>query len=1043
MACAPRYASGRASVGLDVGSTTVKTAVLAAGKAPRTRYARHHGRPLEALAALLEDLPARVRVAVTGSGGGLVTERAGTRAVHEVTAALHAARRFHPHFGTMIDLGGQDAKLVVLGASHGSTPLVSMNDRCAAGTGVTLDRCFTRLALDPSRVGALAYDPSCVETLSARCGVFAETDLVNLARRGVAPEALVVSLADALVRQCLTALARGVTPRPPVLLLGGPHVALPVLVGAWRHRLQALWAERGVAHGPLEEAVFVPASAGCYPALGAALLAQEGHGREVRADAFLTALRAPGSVPDAALDQPFEPRPSVSLKRPPWPVSEGSSKGYVLGVDAGSTVTKAAVLDRQGRVLWSHRRPSGDPSGDARELLTEARAAVAAVDPGAPLGPTAVTGYGASWLGPLLGADLEVVETVAHARSAREVAPRCDVVCDVGGQDCKVLALETDGAIRDFWVSSQCSSGLGMVLEATARELGLGPDLGARAALRASRVPRFGDGCVVFLDADRVSLQRQGFLPEELLGGLCRALPRVVFGPVLQGTTPEGLGRTFVLQGGVQRHEAALRAQAEHLAERVPGARVLVHPYPEFAGALGAALLARGISPRERPGRLPVVTLHADPEARCDLCENHCPVARIVLEDTHGARSLRVGHGCEAGAEPEHATGAARRRAVDRAVPDLFGLAARELFRPSTVAPLRALPRRVRLGMPRVLAQYRAAPLFRGYLAALGLPARDLLLSPPTTEALAREGAGLGSTDPCFPVKVSLAHVKHLLHGRRGRLDALFLPRVTRAVTPVRHAVDCASCPVVAAAPAMVRAAFFEGSSPLARDAVLLDPELSLAEPGRLAAQLHEAFGPLLGATRAQSDEALERALTAARAFEAALQARGRALLEALTPGRGAVLVLSRPYHLDPGLCHRVSSEVQALGYPTLGIQALPRDRSWLTELFRQDLDAGAIADPFDTRDLHPEMDNSGGSERLWAARIAARHGALGVVDLSSFKCAQDAPTHAPIRRLLGAARVPHCTLHDLDETRPRTSLRLRLRTFLHAMRERGLGPWM
>jgi predicted nucleotide-binding protein (sugar kinase/HSP70/actin superfamily) len=343
---------------------------------------------------------------------------------------------------------------------------------------------------------------------------------------------------------------------------------------------------------------------------------------------------------------------------------------------------------------------------------------------------------------------------------------------------------------------------------------------------------------------------------------------------------------------------------------------------------------------------------------------------------------------------------------------------------------------------------YRCGPLVRGYLQSLGVAPRDVVFSPPTSPALWRAGAGRGATDPCFPVKVTLAHVEHLVsrvHDAGAPLDALYVPRATHAATPVRHTLDCASCPVVAAAPAMVRAGYVLADDALApRGIRLIDEPLTLSDPSALRAQLFSAFGELLAVSRAQSDAAVACGLAAMRALDTALQTRAAAVLARLArePALGAVLVVARPYHADPGINHRVGEELAALGYPVLTVRSLPRDEAVLSRWMRAPLAAGTIEDVFDVRDLLPESDNSGASERLWAARIAAGHGRLGVLDLGSFKCAQDAPTYAPMRALFADARVVRCNLHDLDETRPAVSLRMRLRTFAHALRGRGMAPW-
>jgi predicted CoA-substrate-specific enzyme activase len=1035
-------------VGVDVGSTTVKLAVrVGTGASWRTFSARHHGRAREALASLCHSaLPRTFFIGITGSGAPSIRVR-GAVSSHEVAATIVASRVLAPSASSLIDLGGQDAKLVMFeprapGAPF-RRPATTMNDRCAAGTGVTFERCLARLGIALSDVSTLRYQRSLVHPLSSRCGVFAETDLVNLARRGVAVESLVSSLLDAIVCANLSALARGRSPVGPVLLLGGLHAFVPALADAWRHHLEARWRERGVEPGP----VSVASEALYFPAIGAGLHAADEPGcARVTPSELLRALATATEPTPALLDRPFSATPTVTIERPSWPsrpnARDSNAPALSLGVDAGSTVTKAVLLDESGALRMTVRFASGDPATDARAIVESVRASLAELQPPGVLRTTVVTGYGAPWMGPLVGADRELVETVAHAIAARAVAPDADVVCDVGGQDIKLLSLDARGDLLRFELSSRCTAGIGAAIEATARELGVAREAIADRAFSAERVPWLSDACAVFLDADRVSFQRQGFTPEELLAALVRALPRVVWTQVARGAPVASFGRVVVLQGGVQHNRAAVLAQAEHITSEHPGARVIVHPHPDLAGALGAALSGLA-EPATRVGRrtLSVASGRATEAAPCALCENRCPRSALELSsDERGlARVVLVGQSCEAGSSEDPREGASSRRAHDHAVPDLYSYEAAALFRADdAVRAVSVAPRRVRVAIPRALAMYRAAPMLRAFLQALGVAARDVVFSPPTSDALVRAGAHRGSTDPCFPAKALVAHAAHLLE--RERFDVMFVPRVVRAQTTVRHCVDCASCPVVAASPALVRAAL--GPSLAARGVALLDPELSLSDPAALSEQLFQAFGPLLDATRAQCAEALSIALEASARFDERLRARARAVIERAADGRGVVLVLARPYHVDPGISHRIGVELQNLGYPSLSIRALPRDDAWLRALFADELALGRIEDPHDVRDLFSESDNSGGSERLWGARVAARHGSFGVVDLSSFKCAQDASTSAPIAALLRDSNTPTCTLHDLDESRPRTSLRLGLRTFAHAMRERGLTPW-
>jgi predicted CoA-substrate-specific enzyme activase len=1059
---------------IDVGSTTVKAVVSdAAFRVTRSAYHRHHGNLARTVATVIDALVDKarpVRAVLTGSGARIVAEGLDAPVVHEVAAVAAAVEALHPRARGAFELGGQDSKAVWFDRDRrglvrraGS----SMNDRCAAGTGVTIERCLLRLGISSDRLASVRYEPDRVRPLSSKCGVFAETDAVNLARSGVPAEDLIVSLADAIVLGNLAVLVRGVPLEPDVVLLGGPVVFFPAIAGAFRHHLLRLRRERDRNAADTPDSVIVPPDALLYAALGTPRVAA---GREPvtprSRDALLDAMdrRSPGSLRAAHQECIVEDSSGVGhegegTRRTVANPAATAIGPLVLGIDAGSTVSKAVVVDADGSIVARASQRSTDPVVNARSLREEIDRQLSFAAPGRSIERIGVTGYGAGVTAAILGAEVTVLETVAHAAAARAVFPDADVVCDIGGQDIKVLVLDARGTIRDFRISSQCSAGIGMVLETTAREFGIALDEYARRAFSATRAPRFDESCVVFLDSNRVQFQRDGYTPDEILNGLAMAVPRVVWSHVAGGVRAAALGRTFVLQGGVQRNAAAVKAQFDYLRSVRPDARVHVHPEAAYAGAMGAAIVARRADVVAVASHsLPVaVSLRSDESTRCDLCTNRCARSLVEVTDADGATAVRVaGNGCEAGGLVGVTSEVAKRIPIARArtVPNLLGEEARLLFaRDRDIRVIHATARRVRVGVPRTLAMYRAAPFFRAYLQALGVKPHDVVFSPPTSSGLFRAGAHHGATDPCFPVKLVLSHVHYLLESvhRAGQpLDAILIPRVTHASTPVRHVVDCASCPVVAASPAIVRAAFSNGRTCSEKPGVRwIDTAVDLARPDVLGPQMFAAFEGLLGVTRGESDVAVDEGLAAMRRLDSTLQSRGRDVLREMDrdrqkqrPRRGAVLVIGRPYHADPGVSHHIGEEIQALGFPVLTIRSLPRDERSLDALFGKRIDSGAIEDGYDIRDLFHESENSGSSERLWAARYASSHGSLGVVDISSFKCAQDAPTLAPMNALFDASDAVVCRLHELDETRPTISLRLRLETFVNAMREKGLHPW-
>lgn len=988
------------TLGIDVGSTTAKAVVLSSeGRVLHRVCERHRGRPREValrLAAGARSEHAPRITGVTGSIGVTLAAELEASAVHEVRAVVRAVRSLAAGTRTVVELGGQDAKLVFLGEGEDA----QLNDRCAAGTGATIDRIVRRLEIDPRELASARMTGSL--RVASRCGVFAETDVVNLVKRGATREDALSALARAIVTQNLSVLARARVVRPPVLLLGGPHAHLPILADAWREELASLWR----AHGAPPGEVIVPLDAELHAAIGAALHAQAGAPSMPRLGRILESTRARGALLDGPIDL-HSVRCAPPVARP---IRDASVH---LGIDAGSTTSKAVLLAADGALVASVYRPSaGNPVDDARECLAALEAQVGPFHPRS-LG---VTGYGAELVAAALGADEAPVETLAHAVAAHAHAPDADVVVDVGGTDAKILLLDGE-RVRGFHVSNQCAAGHGAFLAASARELGVSLDEIAERALRARRAPLFTVGCSVFVDTDRVTFQRDGFDADEILAGLCLSLVRNVWEYVVP-EPPGRLGHRFVLTGGAHRNLAVAIAHSRYLTTRVVGARVSVHPHPELCGAIGAALLGARATPERsrfvglgaaRRVRIDVRTGH---DTRCTRCELECPRSFLAVESDRARTELVVGNACERGAD----VGSTAKRTRAHA-PDLLAEEASRLFRP--LVPTRAARRsKIVLGIPRVMALYRAAPLLLHYLRAGGVPDDHLVLSPPTSAELLASSTRGGVHDPCFPSKLVLAHVDWLLR-REPRIDVLLMPALTHARIEVHGTADTASCPIVAASGHASVAALRRDGDVLASLGVrAMTPELCLVDPRRLEAQLFEAFGSLLGLRREESRDAMAHGLRAQQTFAERCRRRGaKVLADARARGRAVAVVLARPYHADPGVQHGVSTELTARGVPVLGISSLPLDSSE------------------DLSDLLPEVTNSGASERVWAARRVTRDRHLVAVDLSSFRCGQDASIAGLVDDLLRAADRPALRLHDLDEDRPGASLALRIDTFVATVR--------
>jgi activator of 2-hydroxyglutaryl-CoA dehydratase/predicted nucleotide-binding protein (sugar kinase/HSP70/actin superfamily) len=1111
------FAGGRLMIGLDVGSTTVKAVCVD----PSTReilwsdYQRHETRQAKKALEMLDEIarafpamaPEETRIFVTGSGAKPLAEVLGAAFVQEVNAVTLAVESLHPDVGSVIELGGQDAKIIIF-KRHPNTgekqPVCSMNDKCASGTGATIDKCMIKVGLAREKTAALRFDSSRLHKVAAKCGVFAETDIVNLIKAGVPSEEVICSLADAIVNQNLSVLTRGSTLTHKVLLLGGPNTYLPFLQDCWRLRIPETWKQRGHDYPtdvPVDELILVPENAQYYAAYGAVL-----YGMELAADAGRYRGAAPlramvdkqGAGGEAREGSPALVRneqESDDFRRayaiPTFRAAKfatGERVRAVVGLDGGSTSSKAVLVSEAGEVLAkAYRLSKGNPIQDMKELLADLHAQVTQQGARLEVLGFGATGYAADVLEKVAGADVNIVETVAHMMSANHFFGDVDVICDVGGQDIKVLMMQ-HGHIKDFRLSNQCSAGNGMLLQAMADQFGVKLDDYADTAFGARTAPTFSYGCAVFLDSDRVNFQKEGYSKEELLAGLALVLPKNIWQYVVQIPRLAALGTRYVLQGGTQYNLAAVMAQVGYIKKRVPGAEVFVHPHCGEAGAIGAAIETLRVV--QRRGKSTFIGIEQamgiaygtrnDESTQCRFCSNHCSRTFVEAKAPNGAASRYIsGFSCEKGTvESKEAMVALvkRRNKLKEEFVNLveyesrlvfqsfyrplpmpeegkmveqaevrrgwFGATRRKVTRPFQRSSVSASERRakLRIGMPRVLNLYSAAPLFRTYFETLGIPSAGVCFSPVTSEEMYQEGAKYGSIDPCYPSKVVQSHLHHLLfkrpQGAAGPLDYVFFPSITHMPTFVAPVMDSASCPIVAGTPNVMKAAFTKEKHFFNECGVeYVDGAVTLEEPVYFKRQMFELWGERLGVTEDESDFAVDQGWEAMRRCDAELERRGMEVLERVeAQNTVALLVLARPYHADPGLNHGLLEEFQALGYPILSIRSIPKDVGWLARWFTDDMKAGKIEGPLDIRDVWPENYSTNSVQKVWAAKFAARHPNVAVLDLSSFKCGHDAPTYGLINDIISASRTPYLAMHDLDANKPAGSQKIRVRTYAHTL---------
>jgi predicted CoA-substrate-specific enzyme activase len=615
-------------VGMDVGSTTVKAVVVRDGAVLWRDYQRHNTRQAEKVLDFLGRMeaeaglePGRDRIFFTGSGAGLLAPLAGGRLIQEVVAVAAAVERLHPEVLFVSEIGGEDMKTIFFTpAGGGRSKQVFMQAACSGGTGTFIEKTARKLQIPAEALASMPYEGRSLHKISSKCGIFAETDANTLVKGGVPVEEIIASLFEAVVYQNLATLTKGNTPLPEVLLLGGPNLFFSGLQQAWRRHLGNLWEQRRIALPDGKTAadlIRVPAEALYYAALGCVEIGS----KEPEGVAIYTGTErlrwwievgqheqkaregARGLIRDkqelaSFLEAYGRPRNAHAMRVAPEAERVRPGRPVMIGCDFGSTTAKAVVISPEQEMLFSCYVPSrGNPIEDAQALLRRIREAGFR-----DIGALALTGYGKDLLKDIIGADLGVVETVAHARAALHFFPDADVICDVGGTDVKVMILR-QGTVSDFRLNSQCSSGNGAFLQGVADRYGVPLERYAERAFEAKSMPTLAMGCGVFLQSDIVNQQRKGWSAEEIMASLAAVLPLNVWVYAGQLQNLRAVGRRFVLQGGTHRNLAVVKAQVDFITAKVPDAEVMIHPYSGEAGAIGAALCALEVWRDGRPTR--------------------------------------------------------------------------------------------------------------------------------------------------------------------------------------------------------------------------------------------------------------------------------------------------------------------------------------------------------------------------------------------------------------------------------------------------------
>ena len=1162
-------------IGLDVGSTTVKFVVVdpITDEMLLADYQRHDTKQpekcLEMLGAVAEKFPDvprnSFRVFMTGSGGASIGKRIGARFVQEVNAVSLAVEKLYPDVQSVVELGGQDAKIIIFKPDEETgkkKKIPSMNDKCAGGTGAVIDKINAKLKIPSAELCNMGYEGLRLHPVAGKCGVFAETDINGLQKQGVPPDELMASLFESIIQQNLAVLTRGHTLRPQVLLLGGPNCYIKGMRDCWRHNIPIIWKERKVEvpDKPIEDLITVPDNAQYFAALGAVEFAkieleEEPNQGVYRGLAELAWYITVGRVEEkkvAGGHGLWKDRSELEAFKKDYAKDPWSPKSYpagttvraFVGLDGGSTSTKGVLMDEEKNVVAKHYQLSkGNPIEDMMDIFGGLQKQIE--EQGCKLEVLGVgtTGYAKDILKEVINADVALVETVAHTQAGLHFYPGTDVIIDVGGQDIKLIILKNN-QVKDFKLNTQCSAGNGYFLQSTAQGFGFKVEDFADIAFSAEAMPSFGYGCAVFMQSDIVDFQRQGWAPQEIMAGLCDVLPKNIWLYVSQIPNLAKLGTKFILQGGTQHNLAAVKTQVDFIKSRFKGTNVTpdvrVHKCCGEAGAIGCAVEAHRLYFEadhrtsfiglDRVQKIQFRTTRSE-NTRCYFCKNKCLRTFIDVKAGEVAAAATEAPGTSSPAErpktialsvvqaappkpdpkseisnskSEIPNSKAKSKskvplaadeqrliiatcekgtvedvndmrdikkgldAMREKYPDFSALFATEVFRPTGVPciadPLpkpsvknllhrKELDRRielmnhrkdVRIGMVRALNMYSMAPWFMAYFEALGLAKANLIWSDYTSEELYKEGAKRGSIDPCFPSKIGIPHVHNLLcHKHKDKpLNYIFFPMIDALPGFLEGTQSSRACPTVTATPEAVKAAFIKESNLFAElGTEYLNTFVNFDEPGLLARQMLLEFKDKLGLSEEENLRACRVAWDYYDEFHRMQRDDARKLIDRLEANDEiGVVLLTRPYHNDPGVCHEIPSEFQKIGIPVFTMDCLPRDPDLLERLFGDDVRAGHFASPLSIEDAWKNAYSENTNRKVWAAKFAARHPNLVALELSSFKCGHDAPIYSVIEEIIENSGTPYFCFKDIDENKPTGSIKIRIETigyFLKRHREK------
>ena len=983
-------------VGLDVGSTTVKIVVMDSNKNTIYKdYQRHFSDTKNTVCNVLENLllkyPSNTyTLALTGSGAMSAAKFLGVDFIQEVVSCKRAVEKYIPQTDVVIELGGEDAKIIYFDNSIEQR----MNGTCAGGTGAFLDQMASLLHTDTAGLNELAKGYQTIYPIASRCGVFAKTDIQPLINEGAAKEDIAASIFQAVVNQTISGLACGRPIRGNVAFLGGPLSYLSELRKRFIETLQLK-----------DDEIIVPEEAHLLVAKGAAL--DSYHTEEITPNELeqkIENLKQSHDNTTHPLDPLFkndeeyknfkERHNKAKVNKTDLSTYEGDC---YLGIDAGSTTTKLVLIDKDGNLLYSlYGSNEGNPLNSVTNMLKNL---YKQLPEKAILRYSGVTGYGEKLIQTALNVDLNEIETIAHYTAAKTFEPDVTSIVDIGGQDMKYIRMK-NGSIDNIMLNEACSSGCGSFIETFAKSLNIEISEFVKEAIKAKRPVDLGSRCTVFMNSKIKQAQKEGYSVGDISSGLSYSVIKNAIQKVMKVRDVSTLGDHIVVQGGTFYNDAVLRA-----FELIVGKNVVRPDISGLMGAYGMALLSKEqyeanldmeykskILREDELDKLEVKITHT----HCNNCENHC---KLTINKFNNGAIHVTGNRCEKGAG-----------VVNKAknLPNLVQYKYERLF---DYKPLeeKDAPRGV-IGIPRVLNMYEDYPFWFTFLTSLGF--RVILSEKSTRKTYEKGMESMPSESVCYPAKLSHGHIESLLE--QG-IKTIFYPCMPYSRKEYEKADNHYNCPIVISYSEVLR----NNVEGLKDEKIkFINPFLPFDKKNLVKKVLELDEFKEYNFTKTELNEAATKAEEEYQKCKEDIRKKGAETVKYIEENHLKGIVLAgRPYHVDPEINHGIDTLITSLGLCVL------------TE--------DSISDKTEVKRPIRVVDQWVFHARLYAAAdFVGKHDSLELIQLNSFGCGVDAVTTDQVEEILSSYNKMY-TLIKIDEVNNLGAVRIRIRSLLASMNKR------